>query len=113
VEQGNDGSLEFGSTLGSNGNWGETLPQDNFANVGGNEKRDSTSKTVTLLQKLIEEDNHDTGEGQLGDDERSVDDSQFVDWSVHSGEQVGDGLSEGDDDTEHFLSGLEKLSVLS
>lgn len=41
VEKGNNASLEFSSLVSSNGNWGEALPQDGLANVGGDEKGDT------------------------------------------------------------------------
>lgn len=41
VEQGNDAPFELGSLVSSNGHWRERLPQDEFADVGGNEKRDA------------------------------------------------------------------------
>ena len=41
VEQGDDASLELGSLVGSNGDWGEGFPKDGLTDVGGDEKRDT------------------------------------------------------------------------
>lgn len=38
VESGNDGSLEFGSLISSNRDWGEAFPEDGLADVCGNEE---------------------------------------------------------------------------
>lgn len=41
MESGNDSTLEFGSLVSSNGNWGEGLPEDGLADVSGNEEGDT------------------------------------------------------------------------
>ena len=41
MEKSYDSALEFGSLVGSNGDWGEGFPQDSLADVGGNEKGDT------------------------------------------------------------------------
>jgi len=38
VEESDDGAFEFGSLISSNGDWGETFPENLFADVGGDEK---------------------------------------------------------------------------
>ena len=38
VEERNDGALEFWATAGVDGGWGESLPDNGLADVGGNEK---------------------------------------------------------------------------
>ena len=49
VEQSNDGTLEFSSLVGSDGDGGEALPEDVLANVGSDKERDSRAETVSLL----------------------------------------------------------------
>jgi len=41
VEKGDDGSLELSTLISSDGNWGEGLPKDGLADVGGDEKGDT------------------------------------------------------------------------
>ncbi len=38
MEEGDNGAFEFGSLISSDGNWGETFPENLFADVGGDEK---------------------------------------------------------------------------
>jgi len=38
MEKSDNGALEFGSLISSDGNWGETFPENLFADVGGDEK---------------------------------------------------------------------------
>jgi hypothetical protein len=38
VEEGNDGTFEFGSLVSSDGDWGEGFPEDGLADIGGNEE---------------------------------------------------------------------------
>ena len=58
VEERNDCSLEFWSTASIDGGWGKCLPHNGFADVGRNEKGDTASKTVSLLEELIEENDN-------------------------------------------------------
>ena len=48
VEKGNDGSFEFSTTTNIDCGWGECFPYDGFTDIGGDEKRNTRSKTVTL-----------------------------------------------------------------
>ena len=38
MEESDDGAFEFGSLISSDCNWGETFPENLFADIGGNEK---------------------------------------------------------------------------
>ena len=65
MEQSDDGTLEFGTTASINGCRTECLPYDSLANVGGNKQRDTRTKTVALLQQLVQQENDQTGNEEL------------------------------------------------
>lgn len=111
VEQSNDGTLELSTTTSVDGGRGESLPDDVLANVGGDKQRDTRTKTITLLQQFIEDDNDDTGKEELHDDENSITSAEILDITVHTRENVGNGLTDGDDDTEELLSTLKQLTI--
>ena len=69
VEEGNDGSLELSSLVGSNGDWGEGLPEDGLADVGSNEKRDTRSESISLLEELVKHEDHESSKEKLSNDE--------------------------------------------
>lgn len=84
VEESDDGAFELDTVLGLDRDGRERLPQDGLADVGGDEEGDAASETVALLEELVKEDDNDSGEGELEDDEASVDGSDFVDVTVHA-----------------------------
>lgn len=84
MEKCNNGTLKFSSLIGSNGDWGERFPEDQFADVGSNEKRDTRSETVTLLEEFIEHKDHESSKEKLSNDQERVDETKFTDWTVHS-----------------------------
>ena len=45
VEKGNDGAFKLGSSASIDGGWGESLPDNRFANIGSDEQRYSRSAT--------------------------------------------------------------------
>lgn len=47
VEKSDNGTFEFGSAAGVDSCRRERLPYDGFANVGGNEQRDTRSETIS------------------------------------------------------------------
>lgn len=77
MEQSDDGTLKLRSTASVNGGGGERLPDDALANVGGDKERDTRSQTIALLEKLIEENNNETGNNKL-EDEKKADTSTKV-----------------------------------
>jgi hypothetical protein len=72
VEESNNCSFEFSSLFSPDGDGRETSPEDVFADVCGNEERDSTSKTVTLLKELVKKNSYDTSSNELKKDEDGV-----------------------------------------
>ena len=50
MEESNDSTFEFSSLVSSDSDWGETLPEDIFTDVSSNEERNTTAKTISLLE---------------------------------------------------------------
>lgn len=101
MEKSNDGSFELGSTSGVHCCRGECLPDNGFTDVGGNEERNSGSETISLLEKLVEKEDDETGNNELDDDKETDSSSDFRWLSVESGHDVDNSLSNSDDHTEH------------
>ena len=78
VEESDDGTFELGSLFSTDGNRWETSPEDVLADVSSDEKRDSTAKTVALLQKFVEEDHNNTSGEKLSNDKNSVEGSEIT-----------------------------------
>jgi hypothetical protein len=112
VEESDDGSFELGSLVSSDGDGGETLPQDVFADVGGDKQGDSTSETVALLEELVEKDHNDTGSEELEENQNGVNGSEVGEFTVHARQEIGEGLSKSDDQAKELLGSLEEFSVL-
>lgn len=71
VEKCDDGTLEFGAATGVDGSGGERFPDDALANIGRNEERDTGTKTVSLLQELIEQDDDESADDELKDEQQA------------------------------------------
>ena len=67
VEERDDGALKLGSTSSVDGSRRESLPDDGFADVGSNEKRNSGAQSVSLLQKLVEKYDDEGSSDELQD----------------------------------------------
>jgi hypothetical protein len=67
MEEGNKSALKFWSTAGVDGGGRESLPYDGLANVGSDEERNTRTKTVTLLEEFIEENDDKSGDDELDD----------------------------------------------
>ena len=127
VDKSDNGTLELWSSSGVDGGWGESLPDNGLANVGCNEERDTATKTVALLEKLVQE-NDDQGCSEKLNDEEDTDTSAEVGWlTVETSKDVDTGLTERENDCKklfglvvvhvavcngaYLLSGLVKLAV--
>lgn len=111
VEQGNDGTLELGTTAGVDSGGGEGLPDDRLANVGGNEQRDTAAQAVALLQKLVQQNDHQTSNNQLDNQENTDTGTQVAGLAIETSQDVDTGLAEREDDSEQLLGGLVELAV--
>lgn len=97
MEQSGNGSLEFWSTSSVNGGGTEGFPDNGFANVCGDEERDTGAKTVALLQELVKEDDDESGRDELEDEEKADTRSKGGRGTVETGEDSDGCLAEGDD----------------
>mmetsp|Transcript_20549 Transcript_20549/g.30317 ORF Transcript_20549/g.30317 Transcript_20549/m.30317 type:complete len:387 (-) Transcript_20549:18-1178(-) len=111
VEKSNDSSLEFSSTSSVEGSGRESLPDNSLANVGSNEKRDTRSKTISLLKQFIKSQDNKSRNEKLYDNENGITSSKSSKISIHSRNNVCNSLTDCDEDTEKFLSSVEKCSI--
>ena len=72
VEHGDNGTLELGPTADVDGGGGEGLPDDRLADVGGNKQIDAGSKTVALLEELVEEDDDEGSNDEPGEEKANT-----------------------------------------
>ncbi len=79
MEQRDNSALKLWATSGVDSGGREGFPDDGFADVGGNEERDAGSKTVALLQELIEKNDNESSDNQL-DHEKKTDACAEVLW---------------------------------
>lgn len=111
VEEGDDGTLELGTTTSVDGGRRESLPHDRLANVGGNEQRNTTAETVSLLQELIEQDDNHTGNDKLEDQEEDNTGTKVGGGTIETGEDVDGGSTTGEDEGKELLGGLVEFAV--
>jgi len=102
VEQGNDGTFEFGATASVDSVGGEGFPDDLLADVCSDEQRDTGSETVALGEKLVKEHDDQTGGNELKDEQKADTGTEGRRRAVKTGEDVDGSLSEGDDEGEDW-----------
>ena len=76
MEESNDSAFEFSSSADVDGGGREGLPDDGFADVGGDEEGDAGAETVAFGEELVEEKDDHSGDEELDDD-------QAADSSAH------------------------------
>ena len=111
VEQRDNSTLKLRATTGVDGRGGEGLPNDRLANVGRDEKRDTASETVALLEQFIKEDDHKTSNNQLNDQQDTDTSTKVTGLAVETSQDVDTGLAKGKDDSEKLLGGLVQFTV--
>lgn len=111
MEESNDGTLELGATASVDGSGREGLPDDRLADVGGNEKRDTASKTVSLLEQLIQEDDNQTSDNELNDQQNADTGTEITGLAIETGQDVDTSLAEGEDNGEKLLGSLVKFAI--
>ena len=100
VEERDDGALKLGSTSSVDGGGGECLPDNRFANIGGNEKRDTGTETIPLCQELVQEDDNKRRRDEL-DDEQEANTGAEVTWlTIETTEDIDSSLDKGNDHSE-------------
>lgn len=111
MEESNDSTFKLRATAGVDCRGGKGLPDDRLTNVCSNEKRNSASKTVTLLKQFIEKNYDETSHDQLHNQEHA-DTSAEITWlAVETSKDEDACLAKGQDDGEEFLGGLVKFTV--
>lgn len=111
VEEGNDGTLKLGTTASVDGRRRESLPDDRLADVGRDEQRDTATKTIALLEQLIQQDDNQASNDQLNNQQNTDTGTKVTGLAVKTSEDVDAGLTEGQDDSEELLSGLIQFTV--
>lgn len=111
MEQSDDGALELGTTASIVGRGREGLPNNRFADVSRDEKRDTRAKTVTLLEQLVEQDNDQACSDKLNYEEDADAGAEVRRGTVKAGKNENGGLTKGDYDGEQLLCGLVELTV--
>lgn len=111
MEESDDGTLELRATTGVDGGGRESLPHDGLADVGGNEQRDTASKTVALLEKLVEENDNHTSNNELEDQEEDDTSAEVTGGAVETGEDVDSSGTGRQDESKELLSSLVELTV--
>ncbi|KAG8922101.1 hypothetical protein FRC02_012131 [Tulasnella sp. 418] len=111
MEEGDNGTLEFGSATGIEGGGGECLPDDALADVGGDKEGDTGSKTVALLKELIKEDDDESSDDELEDGQQADTCSEIAWLTVESTQHIDGCLPEGDDERKHFKRSLASPSI--
>ena len=104
VEERNDSTLELGTLASVHSRGAERLPNDALALVRGDEKGNTGAETITLGQELIEADDDDASHEQLDDDQDGVARAKIADVTVDAGNDVGDGLADGNENAKELLS---------
>lgn len=100
VEKSDESTFKFGTTSSVDCGWRECLPHNRFANVGGDEKGDTRAETVSLLEKLVKEDDDQAGHNELENKKKTNTSSQILGLSVKTSKDVDSGLTESDNEGE-------------
>lgn len=111
VEEGNDGTLELGTTSSVDGGRGESLPHDGLADVSGNEQGNTAAQAVALLEKLIEKNDNHAGNNELQNEEEDDTSTEVAGRAVETAEDVDGGSTGGEDEGEELLGSLVELTV--
>jgi len=111
VDGGDHGTLILTSISGLDMSEWETLDEDGSANVGGNEHRETRSKSISFEEEFIKEQDDEAWDEELTDDEEGSE-LELLEWSVHSWDNTDYCLNEGEGETKYLLGSLEELSIL-
>lgn len=109
VEEGDDGTFKLGSTTSVDSVRRKGFPNDRFANVGSDEKRDTGTKTVTFGEQFIEEDDDERGRNELENKEKTDTRAQRGGRAVKTGQDVNGSLTKGNNHGKHYDSLVASL----
>lgn len=111
VEESNDSAFELRSTASVDSSGREGLPDNRLADVSSDEERDTASKTITLLQELIQEDDDESGNNKLDDEQDTDTSSQVTGLTIKASKDVNAGLAERQDNSEELLGSLVQFAI--
>lgn len=111
MEKSDDGTFELGATTSVDGGGGEGLPHDGLANVGGNEQGNTAAKAVSLLEKLVEENDNHAGNNELENQEEDDTSTKITGRTVETREDVDSGGTGGENEGQKLLGGLVEFAV--
>jgi hypothetical protein len=111
VDKADNGTLELGTTASVDSGRGECAPDDGLADVGGDEERDTATKTVSLLEKLVKENDNDGSSKKLDDEQNANTGTEISGRAVKTSQDVDTSLAERQDDGEELLGSLVELTV--
>jgi hypothetical protein len=111
VDKADNGTLELRTTTGVDSGGREGAPDDRLADVGGDEERDTATKTVALLEKLVKENDNDGGSKKLDDEENADTGAEISGRTVETSQDVNTSLAKRQDDGEELLGSLVELTV--
>ena len=101
MEKRDDGTLKLGATASVDGGRRERLPDNALANVGSDEKRDTRSQAISLLEKLVQENDNQTSDNELENEEQANTGAKVARLAVETSQNVDGSLSEGENDGEN------------
>lgn len=111
MEESNNSTLKLRATAGVDGGGRKGLPDDGLANVGSNEQRDTATKSVTLLEKLIKQNDNHTSDDKLENEQEDDTSTKVGGGTVETSEDVDGGGTGGEDESEELLGGLVEFTV--
>lgn len=109
MEEGDDGTFEFGSTTSVDSVGRKGFPNNRLANVGGDEKRDTGTKTVALGEEFIEEDDDERGRNELKDKEKTDTCAERGGGTVKTCQYINGTLTKGDNHGKHYATLVVEL----
>ncbi|KAH3668483.1 hypothetical protein OGAPHI_002237 [Ogataea philodendri] len=112
VDKCNHSTFKLCSTSSVDGCWGKTSPENLFANVGGHEQRNTRTKSVTFLEQLVQQDDHDGCKDQLQNQQQTNTRAEITWTSVHACQNVHGSLTDRKQDSKDLLGDLEQIAVL-
>merc|ERR1712048_892617 len=89
VEESDDATFKFSTLACVDGCRAQSLPNNVFTDVGGNEERNARSESISFLQQLVEDDDNDSSEEELHDDENCIASAKVSDVTIHPTDHVG------------------------
>lgn len=111
VNESSDGSSVLSAPAVVVGREGEGLPENLLANVDSGEERNTVTKTVSLVEDLIHENDHQTGAKKLQDQQDNDSRAELARSTVQTRKDNGNSMSQGDEDSQELLGALEQLTI--